>query len=176
MECDGADFSQIEFVDIGTTDFFVATQRGDIDFSWIFEGWTGIEAQVRGIPLNIVMINDQDCIPDYYTPVLITSEQMIAEQPEVVERFIHATSAGYEFAIENPEQAADILIAAAPELDVELVRESQAYLTDKYQAEAPRWGEQRSEKWRDYAEWMAERNLIEGMIDPDAAFTNEFLP
>lgn len=178
LECAGVgdQFDQVQFVDIGSSDFFVATERNEVDFVWIFKGWTGIEAEVRGVPINIVMMNDVQCIPDYYTPVLITSEKLIAEQPDLVRRFIAATSAGYRFAIEQPAEAADILLKAAPELDAELVRRSQQYLAGQYQAEAPRWGEQKLEIWRAYAQWMADRNLIARMIEPDKAFTNAFLP
>ena len=175
MDCVGADFSKVQFVDIGSTDFFVATERGDIDFAWVFKGWTGAEAEQRNIPLNIVMMNDLKCIPDYYTPVIITSEKMISEQPDVVRRFMAATSAGYQFAIANPSEAADMLVAAAPELDKGLVQRSQAYLSQQYQADAPRWGEQRVEVWRDYAQWMADRKLLARMIEPEKAFTNQFL-
>lgn len=176
MECAGADPATVEFVDIGSTDFFVATERGDIDFAWIFAGWTGVEAELRGVPLNIVMMNQRGCIPDYYTPVLIASEQTIAERPELVRSFLAATSQGYSYAMEEPGAAAEVLLKAAPELDAELVRRSQAYLAEQYQAEAPRWGEQRAEVWRDYAQWMADRELIAAMIEPEAAFTNAFLP
>ncbi|WP_322822964.1 ABC transporter substrate-binding protein [Chloroflexus sp.] len=178
LECAGVgdQFNQVQFVDIGSSDFFVATERDEVDFVWIFKGWTGIEAEVRGVPLNIVMMNDVQCIPDYYTPVIITSEKMIAEQPDLVRRFLAATSAGYRFAIDRSAEAAEILLQAAPELDAELVRRSQEYLSTQYQADAPRWGEQKLEVWRAYAQWMAERNLIARMIEPEKAFTNEFLP
>jgi ABC-type nitrate/sulfonate/bicarbonate transport system substrate-binding protein len=178
LECAGVgdQFDQVRFVDIGSSDFFVATERDEVDFVWIFKGWTGIEAEVRGIPLNIVMMNDVQCIPDYYTPVIITSEKLIAENPDLVLRFLTATSAGYRFAIEQPAAAAEILLKAAPELDAELVRRSQQYLAGQYQAEAPRWGEQKLEVWQAYAQWMAERNLIARMIEPEKAFTNDFLP
>lgn len=176
MECADADFEQLSFIDIGSSDFFVATERGNIDLAWIFEGWTGMEAQQRGIPLNIVMLRDLNCIPDYYTPVLTTSERMVAEQPDLLRRFMAATSAGYQFAITNPDQAGDILVAAAPELDPGLVKRSQQYLAPEYQADAPRWGEQRTETWRNYAQWMADRQLIKTMIEPEQAFTNQFLP
>lgn len=178
MECAGAgdQFNTVEFVEIGSSDFFVATERGDVDFVWAFKGWTGIEAAVRGVEVNFLMMNDLDCIPDYYTPIIITSEQTIAEKPDVVRRFVQATSQGYQFAIANPGEASDILLAAAPELDAELVRRSQEYLSGQYQAGAPRWGEQRLEVWRDYAAWMAQNALIPEMIEPEQAFTNEFLP
>ncbi len=176
MQCDNADPESVEFVDIGSSDFFVATERGDIDFAWIFAGWTGIEAEVRGIDLNFVMINDLDCVPDYYTPVIITSEKMIAERPEVVRAFLAATSRGYEFAMAEPEAAAELLLAAVPELDADLVRQSQVYLAEQYQADAPRWGEQRLDVWQAYAAWMAERGLIAEVIDAEQAFSNDFLP
>jgi ABC-type nitrate/sulfonate/bicarbonate transport system substrate-binding protein len=108
--------------------------------------------------------------------VLITSEKMIAEKPDLVRQFLTATSAGYRFAIENPDAAADILLKAAPELDATLVKRSQQYLAGQYQAEAPRWGEQKLDVWRDYAQWMADRGLIARMIEPEKAFTNQFLP
>jgi len=176
MECEGADFEQVEFVNIGSSDFFVATERGDVDFAWVFQGWTGIEADIRGVDLNMLMINDMDCLPDYYSPVLITSEQMIAEQPEIVRSFVQASSQGYQFAIEQPEEAATILLDAVPELDEELVDASQTYLATQYQADAPHWGEQQMEVWQEYAKWMNERDLIPQMISPAEAFTNEFLP
>lgn len=176
MDCAGADSSKVQFVDIGTTDFFVASERGDVDFAWIFQGIQGVQAQTRGIELNTIMLNDLRCVPDYYTPVLITSEKLIAERPEVARRFIAATSQGYQLAISDPEQAAAILLKAAPELDAAGVRASQRYLASRYQADAPRWGEQKAEVWRDYARWMNERELIATMIEPEQAFTNQFLP
>lgn len=176
MECAGADFSTLQFVDVGSTDFFVATERGDIDLAWIYEGWTGMEAEERDMPITTVMMRDLDCIPDYYTPVLITSEKLIAEQPDRVRNFVAATSAGYQFAISKPDQAAAVLLAAAPELDAGLVKRSQQYLATRYQAEAPRWGEQNIAVWRGYADWMAEHKLLDSTIDPERAFTNAFLP
>ena len=176
MDCAGADFTKVQFIDIGTTDFFVASERGDVDFAWIFQGIQGVQAQTNGIKLNMIMMNDLRCVPDYYTPVIITSEQLIAERPEVVRRFVAATSQGYQLAIRSPEQAANILVKAAPELDAAGVRASQAYLASRYQADAPRWGEQRAEIWRGYAQWMNERQLITTMIEPEQAFTNQFLP
>lgn len=176
MDCAGADFTKVQFVDIGTTDFFVASERGDVDFAWIFQGIQGVQAQTRGIDLNMIMINDLRCVPDYYTPVIITSEQLIAERPAVARRFVAATSKGYQFAISSPEQATESLLNAAPELDAQGVRASQAYLATRYQADAPRWGQQQAEIWRGYAQWMNERQLITKMIEPEQAFTNQFLP
>ncbi len=176
MSCDGGDVSKVEFVDTGYADFFAITEK-EVDFAWIFYGWDGVNAELKGIDLDVVMLNQwQDCVPDYYTPVIITNEKMIDEQPEIVEAFISATAQGYEYAIANPDEAAEILLAAAPESDPELVKASQRWLADQYQADAPRWGIQKADVWQTYADWLFEEGLLPTEIDPTAAFSNDFLP
>jgi len=176
MSCDGGDVDQVEFIDIGYADYFTVVER-DVDFAWIFYGWTGMEAELRGMPLNVVMLSDwSDCVPDYYTPVIITSEPRIAEEPELVRSFMAATARGYEFAIANPADAAEILLKHAPESNPHLVRRSQAWLSPHYQADAARWGEQKLEIWQGYAKWMADLGLLPRPIDAEKAFNNEFLP
>lgn len=177
MACAGGDFTQLEIVDTGFTDPLALLQQEQIDLAWIFYAWQGIQAEQQDIDLNIVMMSDWfNCIPDYYTPVFITSRQMIEEQPDTVRAFLQAVSRGYQFAIENPDEAADILLEAVPELDAELVRASQAWLSPRYQADAPRWGEQQLSVWEDYSQWMASTGIIAAPIDAAAAFTTEFLP
>lgn len=171
----GADVEKVNILNIGDADFFTAVKR-DIDFAWIYYGWTGIEAELRGEPINIVYLTDYSEKLDYYTPVLSTSEKMIEEKPETVRKFVAAVSKGYEFSIENPAEAAEILLEAVPELDADLVKESQKWLSTKYQDDAPRWGEQKLEVWENYANWMYEHGLLETKLEAEKAFTNEFLP
>jgi len=175
MECDDADISTVEFVDTGYADFFVVTQR-DVDFAWIYYAWTGIEAEIRGVPINVIWLRDYlECVPDYYTPIIITNEALIDENPDLVRRFMAATAKGYEFAIENPEGAADILIKHA-EADPELIRRSQAWLSQHYYEDSPQWGYQDQAIWERFINWMTENDLISAEVDPKKCFTNEFLP
>ncbi|WP_319562086.1 ABC transporter substrate-binding protein [Marispirochaeta sp.] len=174
VEGDGGDFSKVKIVPIGSMDFFAATS-GDIDFVWIFRGWDGIAAELKGIDINYIPLGTEPVL-DYYTPVLIARDGLLQEDPDLVRSFIAGVSRGYRYAIENPEKAADILLESAPELDRELVAESQRYLAGEYQADAPRWGEMKLEVWERYAVWLMENGLLEGEFDPETAYTNEFLP
>lgn len=175
MDKYGADFNKVNIINIGSADFFTSIEK-DIDFAWIYYGWTGIEAQIKNIPLNFIKLRDEHEALDFYTPVIITSEDKIKNNPELVKKFMRATTKGYQFAIENPQAAADILLKAAPELNPKLVKKSQEYLANEYQGDAPRWGEMKLEVWKKYADFMFQNKLIEKNIDPDKAFTNEFLP
>lgn len=175
MKQEGADVEKVSILNIGDTDFFTAVNR-DVDFTWIYYGWTGVEAELRGEDINMVYLTDYSKNLDYYTPVLTTSEKMIEENPETVRSFLAAVAKGYDFAIDHAKDAADILLKAAPDLDKDLVTKSQEWLATKYQDDAPRWGEQRLEVWENYSTWMFENNLLEKELNAEAAFTNEFLP
>lgn len=175
METEGADVEKVDIVNMGDADFFTAVKR-DIDFAWIYYAWTGVEAELRGEKINMVYLTDYSDKLDYYTPVIATSEKMIEKDPETVKAFMAGVSKGYEFAIDNPAEAADILIKAEPDLDPELVKKSQKWLSPRYQDDAPRWGEQKAQIWQNYMDWMLDKDLLEKEIDVNKAFTNEFLP
>lgn len=175
MEKQGADFSKLKMVDVGSDDFFSITKK-NVDFEWIFYGWTGIEAKLKGIPINYIELRELDKRMDYYTPVIIANEDTLKNDPEMAKKFLKATTKGYEFCIEKPEEAGEILLKAAPELDKNLVIESQKYLATKYKAEAKTWGKMKEEVWNNYTKFLFEKKLISKDMDAKEAFTNDYLP
>lgn len=175
MEKQGADFNKLKRVNIGKDDYFTATKK-NIDFAWIFDAWTGVEARLKNVKLDYIPIKDIDPALDYYTPILITNNKTIKENPELVKKFMVATSKGYEEAIKDPSGAADILSKAVPELDKNLVKTSQEYLAKLYKDDAQKWGQMKAEVWKNYAKFMQDNGLIKKALNVDEAFTNEFLP
>lgn len=175
MKKENKDFNKLKVVDIGQDDFFSATSKS-IDFAWIFEGWDVVEANRRGIDLNFIPIGQVDERLDYYTPLIISNEKLLNENPELAKKFLEATTKGYEYAIENPTEAAKILIKHAPEIDEELAIKSQEYLADKYIDDASKWGEMKDSVWNNYTEFLKEYKLINKDLKASEAYTNEFLP
>ena len=174
MACDGGDIHKVEFVDVGF-DVFPALVGKRADVIWIFMGWDGVQAEIMGLKLNTLPLYGS-CVPDYYTPVIIAGESTLQNKPDLVRRFLAATVRGYEYAITHPEEAAEILLQASPESDPELVRRSQDWLSPRYQDDAARWGQQKLEVWEEFATFMSTNGLTAKAIDPQKAFTNEFLP
>ncbi len=178
LACDGAEWNTDNYQDVGFADSIELMNLDRIDFAWIFYAWQGIGAEVDGTELDVLFFSDYpDCVPNYYTPILLTSAAMIDENPDVVRAFVYATTRGYEFAIEQPDEAATILLEAVPELDEDLVRESAQWLSGRYQGDVPQWGLQDEAVWEGFTAFMVENDIIpEGSVDVDAVFTNEFLP
>ena len=104
------------------------------------------------------------------------NEKLLNENPELAKKFLNATSKGYNYAIENPEEAAKILVKHAPEIDENLAIESQKYLANEYISDAKYWGEMKDIVWDNYTQFLKEYNLIEKDLKARDAYTNEFLP
>lgn len=175
MERDNASIDNVETVLLGDADFFASTQR-DIDFVSIFYGWTGIEAELRDVDLNFFYLRDYAEELDMYAPLITTSESMIENDRETVEKFMRAVSKGFEYTIDNPEEAANILSDAAPELDPELLIESSKWLAPQYQDEADQWGIQEESRWETVINFFYENDVTENKVDASEIFTNDFLP
>jgi len=169
------DFSKINIINVGEADFFTSVQK-DVDFAWIFQGWTGIEAGLKGIKLNYIDLSQENKVFDYYTPVIICSEKQIASNPELVRKFMTATSQGYQYAAAHPEETSELFIKAVPGSNPKLIQASMQYLAPRYQDDAARWGEMKLEVWQRYADFMHNNNLMKNSIDPAKAFTNDYLP
>jgi ABC-type nitrate/sulfonate/bicarbonate transport system substrate-binding protein len=178
VACDGGDPERIKMVEVGNVDYLSGMEQGRFDFVWVFEGWDVLRARaVEKKDINTVKFVDYlDCIPDWYTPLIITNERTIAQRPETVRKFLRATTRGYELAMRDPVAAADALMAGAPELDEALVRASAEYHRDKYVDAGRQWGLQDLETWRTFEAFLRQAGLTDREVDVSKAFTNEFLP
>jgi ABC-type nitrate/sulfonate/bicarbonate transport system substrate-binding protein len=185
LKCDGASEGKVQVITANVFGFdaLVAKQA---DFVWIFQGWEGVQAKRQNVELNTMSPLDY-CVPNYYSPVLVTSDQVLKDKADAVRGFMRATSRGFELATSDPDQAADLLIKAAPSgsfPDVALVKESARWLAPKYAEGKTHWGEQDLQVWTDYPKFMlksgrvkdASGALLTSELDYPSFFTNEYLP
>ncbi len=176
VKADGGDFSKVELIPSTVTDEVSALKTNSVDSIWIFYAWAGVKTELEGLDTDYFEFADIDPVFDYYTPVIISGNDFLKKNPDTAKAFMEAVSKGYQFAMENPEEAAEILCKYAPELDQELVEASQKYLAEEYQAEAPYWGYIDAERWNHFYQWVNDNELTEEEVPLDTGFTNDFLP
>ncbi|MFQ7063073.1 MAG: ABC transporter substrate-binding protein [[Clostridium] leptum] len=174
-ENDGGDWSKVNLASVTVTDVISALQT-NIDAVWIYYAWDGIATQVKGLDTNYFYFKDINPVFDYYTPVLVANNDYLEQNPETAKAFLAAVAKGYEYAIENPEEAAEILCEADPTLDSEIVLSSQQWLADQYKAEVDRWGYIDPSRWDAFYQWLWENQLIEEEIPAGFGFSNDYLP
>lgn len=174
MEKSGADFSKLKMITTDSLSYDMLKE--DIDIIWMFWAWDGIGAKRQGIDVNYMELRELDPRLDYYTPVIIANDSTLEKDPEMVKAFLAATTKGYKYAIGNSDKAAEILHKYADSYDLDMLKESQAYLAGKYSEDSDTWGLMKDSVWDNYTDFMMENGLIKKKIAASDCYTNEFLP
>ncbi|MBR1816969.1 MAG: ABC transporter substrate-binding protein [Lachnospiraceae bacterium] len=174
VEADGGDYSKVNLIPEYVTDE-VAALKQDIDAIWVYYAWAGIATELAGLDTNMIYFKDITPEFDYYSPVIIANSNWIADNSDTAKAFLRATKKGYEYAIDNPDKAAEILCEQVPELDEELVKKSQEWLSAQYKAEVDRWGYIDQTRWDAFYKWLSDNNLSD-VIPSGYGFTNDYLP
>lgn len=179
VESDGGDWNTVEKIPNTVTDEAQDVKANPSHAIWVFYGWGGINAKVNNIDTDFFYFKDLNPTFDYYTPVLVANNDFLKDNPEAAKAFLAATAKGYEYAIENPEEAAEILIKCDDTQSLvgseELVKESQKWLANEYISDAEKWGYIDAERWNGFYAWLYSEKLIEKEIPAGTGFTNDYL-
>lgn len=175
VEDEGASFSDVQLVPYEVDDDVMGLQADLYDSVWVYEWWAVANANLQGYPVNYFAFGDIDPVFDFYTPVIAVNDQFAAENPETVKAFLRAAKRGYEYAAEHPEEAAEILCEAVPELDPKLVAEAQGIMSPLYIADAESWGVIDADRWAAFYQWINDEGLVENSFDPNSGYTMEYL-
>lgn len=120
---------------------------------------------------------------DFGVPTLglayVTTEDLIAENPELLTRFMRAAMKGIAYAQENPDEAVEIVLNYAEGADPAHMRfmldaEFADYESPVTEANGPGW--QTAEQWQALADMLLAYDALAAPVDAAQAFTNQFLP
>ena len=175
VEADGGNYSKINMIPSNVTDEVTALKSKQVDAIWVYYAWGGIATEVKDLSTDYFAFKDINPVFDYYTPVIVANNDFLKEEPDTAKAFLSAVKKGYEDAIADPKEAADILCKAAPELDEKLVLASQEWLADQYKAEVDQWGYIDPARWDAFYKWLGKNKLIEQEIPAGFGFSNDYL-
>lgn len=179
VETDGGDFSKVKLIPNNFTDEAGALSEKLTDAIWVFYAWGGISAELADAEFDYFDFKDINPVFDYYTPVLVGNNAYIEANPETTKALLSALKKGYEFAIDNPEEAAQILINGDDTGSLKgsetLVTESQKWISKQYKAEVEQWGYIDPARWDAFYAWLWEQGLIEKELPAGTGYTNAYL-
>ncbi len=101
---------EFETVTLGTS-AYQALANGSVDFTLEVYTWEGVQAELEGLKQKAFRYADYG-VPDEHTALLGSNRQFLDAKPDVAKAFLQATRKGYAFAVENPDEATDLLISA----------------------------------------------------------------
>jgi NitT/TauT family transport system substrate-binding protein len=139
-----------------------------------------LEAKAGG-PGSLSIMQGSDFGYAVYGSGLFTSEKMIREKSDLVQRFVTAYVQAFTDVINNPEEAADIIIEAnpeyAPKKDV-LVKQLNADIKSTFfspDTKAYGIGWMTKTGWSSTTKILLEQAVMKEAIDIDSAFDDKFL-
>ncbi|WP_017556966.1 ABC transporter substrate-binding protein [Nocardiopsis baichengensis] len=154
---DGGDPSDVEFMELPFPDMPAAVEKGEVDAAWVVEPFltTALDGGATEIASNFVDAHPRLTIAAYFT-----SEQVLAEDPELVADFTSAMDEALAYAEANPEEVRRIL-GEYTEMDQTLIEEIRL---PSFPPAADR------ESVQTIADLMEEDGLVEETPDVEALF------
>jgi putative hydroxymethylpyrimidine transport system substrate-binding protein len=141
-----------------------------------FRNIEGVDLRLRGLDPRIVPV-DQLGVPTYDELVLVARKSTVDDHPEAIRSFIAALAQGTAYASGHPQEAANAVMAAGKGLDPMQTRaEVNATLPLLAGTRGRPYGYLDPRQWREYAEWMAQHDLISSAPRTSDVITNELLP
>ncbi len=132
-----------------------------------------VQAKLAGQEVNIMLYKDYG-VP-FYANLITTSQKLIDEKPEMVQKFIRATLRGYQYAIENTQEAANYAHKyneqGNPQYELAAIQAMIPLIDNGVGA----IGEMDENVWQSTLDIMNEFKLISGSVDLNSIYTNQFV-
>ncbi len=133
-------------------------------------------ARREGARPRILMLSELGFNP--YSSVLIAHADLVASQPELVERFVRAASRGWASYLRDSTQVHAHLQRINPEMSVEVLDAGYAALRGLCLEDSGEFrGTMQLERWATLVKQLEELELLDpGKIEPQDLFTSRFVP
>ncbi len=148
-----------------------AIQQGYITNDGYFLAKAGVEAQ------SILLANN-GWSPYAYT--IDTTQEMVDEHPDIVQRFVDATIEGYRSYLQDPALGNELIQARNPDqaddlLAYSLEKMKQYGIVKSGDADEYGIGTMSDARWKDFFKQMVDANVLPADLDYEKAYTLEFV-
>ncbi|PFG17165.1 NitT/TauT family transport system substrate-binding protein [Propionicimonas paludicola] len=157
---DGGDPDRVQLVDLGSRELTAAEiANGVVDATFgSYWAWDNLREDYPSHQLRAWEV-DRHLGVGYHSYLLGTREDVLADNPELVRRFVEATARGYEAAAADPSVIPDLYERITPYFSRRLLARSGELISSTWLHEG-RWGTLRTELIEPYSAWLADHQVI----------------
>lgn len=167
----GIDRSQIQEIETTTFDIYECWETADACVDYAINGPVRVEQD--GGEVNIIWPSDYGI--SFYADVIFTTDEMIAEHPDVVARFVRATLNGWSKAIEDPALGTAHTLSFDPALDETAQMAALNASIPLIDTGYVQLGYMEPQVWQEMMDVMVEQGILDQPIDVTTVYTNEFV-
>lgn len=170
MDYVGADVEDVTLVDVGF-DLMSSMTTGNVDATiGCFLNHEVPQMQEEGFDVSWFNLEDYG-VPSYYDCLLLSSDQMIAENSDVLSAFLRASAKGFADVQADPEGSLAILLdhqnAENFPLTESVEQQSLEVLLPKMASDEVPFLSQSDACWQENIDWMLAQGLIDRAVDLD---------
>lgn len=175
MQAVGASIDDVEMVNVGF-ELMSSMTTGNVDATiGCLVNHEVPELEHEGFEVNYFSVSDYG-IPNYYEGVFLANNDMIENEPEVLEAFLRASAKGFEDFKADPYGCLDILLSNQNEenfpLTPEVEQQSCDTLLPLMETADAEFLSQTEENWQANIDWMLENGLIDHAVDVSDVMIN----
>jgi NitT/TauT family transport system substrate-binding protein len=169
----GLDVSKVKVIPFDTN--YVAFTEGDVEITGAYATSGLIRLRQKGLKLNLIWPSDYGI--HFYSDTLATTGKTIAENPDLVTRFLRASLKGWQDAIEDYQQAAEVTMKYATGLyaDQQLETTIMEALLPLVHTGEDQIGWMKPATWDGMYQTLLEQGLLATHFDVNQAYTMRFL-
>nr|WP_295078754.1 ABC transporter substrate-binding protein [uncultured Roseateles sp.] len=154
--------------------------EGKVDLAECWEGANKplLEALVRREGKQLAALRYRDFNLNIYGNGIVTSEQLVQSNPDLVKRFVTATYRGYEYMRKNPEEAVDLIAASnkliAKPILLQQIKETLEIISDPG-ADNAKLGYIRADRMHATIEFAKKAFNVTAAVRGGEVYTNRFI-
>ena len=173
-----ADMVKLVRMDPAVVDISLIEGKIDLAECWKASNRAVIQKLARDAGAQVAWLDYAAYGLNAYGSGFATTEALIAKRPDALRKFLRASYRGYEFAIANPEQAADSIVHQFPTADRDIVlqqtREIGELITDP-QVKAEGLGYMREDRMLSALAFIRKAFDLKQPVNAADVYTNSFL-
>ncbi len=176
LEANGLSRDTVTMLQLDPSVISASLIEGDIDAGecWLGNSLAVYQKRAREAGVTIGLIEYGKFNLDIYGSGLVTTDKLIAQQPELVQNFVTATYRGYTYAKENQEEATNIMLKHFPVLDREVTAQQLAEISELIVGPGS-LGWMEKEKVGNTVEFLSDAYEVAAGISADDVYTTQFL-
>lgn len=172
------DYLRLVQMDPSVVDLSLIQGRIDLAECWRGSNRAVIQKDARQAKLTVRAIEYADYGLDIYGNGIVTSDELIRKDPEMVRKFVQATYKGYDYLVAHPKETVEIIATQYPMLDrdvlLQQVSETADLIVDK-RASTKQLGWMSPERMKKTATFIDRAFKLGGKVRSEDIYTDAFV-
>ena len=162
-----------QYTVVESTPELTSFYSGEVQVRYAFLNNEVLTVQAAGYKINIIFPDDYGI--HFVADTLFTTDDLIAQDPDLVLRFVRATLKGWTYAVEHPDEVGPLVLHYNPQADATLENDKMTATIPLINTGENHVGWMEPDVWAEMESTLREQGVITQPLDVTQVYTLQFL-